>query len=143
MKILALDFGGRRVGVAFGDSEIGVAAARNFLVNNSDLLDNLAELVEQDKIEKILVGLPLGFSGETRQTNSTRDFVKKLEAKVAVAIELVDERFTSKIAETNLHAAGENSRQQKTLVDSESARIILQEYLDSKLTPRYLGDSNN
>jgi putative holliday junction resolvase len=132
MKILALDFGGQRVGVAFGDSEIGVAAARNFLANDTNLLENLVELVKRDGIEKILLGLPLGFSGETKQTTATREFGEKLEAKVGVDVEFVDERFTSKIAEANLHAAGENSRAQKNLIDSESARIILQEYLDSK-----------
>jgi len=132
MKILALDFGGRKVGIAFGDSKIGVAAARNFLVNNANLLDNLVALVKRDGVEKILVGLPTGFSGETKQTTVTRNFGKQLEAKVSAIVKFVDERFTSKIAKANLHAAGENSRKQKTLIDSEAARIILQEYFDLK-----------
>ena len=131
MKILALDFGEKRIGVAAGDSEIGVAAARNFLANDSEVFENLVELVEPEGVEKILVGLPRGFSGETRQTKIARDFAKKLEAKVSATIELADERFTSRIAEANLRAAGKNSRRQKKLIDSESARIILQEYLDS------------
>ncbi len=131
MKIIAIDFGGRRIGIAVGDSEIGVAAARDFLENDSEVIATLAELVERENVEKVLVGLPRGFSGETSQTDEARDFAKELDAKVAASVELVDERFTSKIAEANLHAAGENAKKQKTLIDSESARIILQEYLDN------------
>ena len=131
MKILALDFGGRRIGVAAGDSEIGVANARNFLLNDDEIFENLRELVEREGVAKILVGLPLGLSGETEQTKLTREFAAKLDSKVAATIELVDERFTSKIAEKNLQTANFDSREQKNLVDSESARIILQEYFDA------------
>ena len=87
--------------------------------------------VEREGAEKILVGLPLGFSGETGQTTKAREFATKLDSKVAAAIEVVDERFTSRIAEKNLQAANFDSREQKNLVDSESARIILQEYFDT------------
>ena len=130
MKLLALDFGKKRIGVAAGDSKIGVAAARDFLENNSEIFENLAELVKRENIEKILVGLPRGLQEETKQTEIARDFAAKLDVKTDAIVELVDERFTSRIAGANLHAAGKNSRQQKNLVDSESARIILQEYLD-------------
>ncbi|MFH0834000.1 MAG: Holliday junction resolvase RuvX [Patescibacteria group bacterium] len=130
MKILALDFGEKRIGIAVGDSEIGVANARAFLVNDGDALENLRELAERERVEKILLGLPLGLNGETEQTKSARAFAKKLDAKIAVPIEFIDERFTSKIAAANLRSAGENSRAQKTLVDSESARVLLQEHFD-------------
>jgi len=132
MKILALDFGERRIGVAVGDSEVGVAAARDFLANDGDALENLVELIENEQIENVLFGLPLGFRAETEQTASARDFAEQLDAKIAIPLEFIDERFTSRIATSNLQAADLDSREQKNLVDSESARIILQEYLDSK-----------
>ncbi len=131
MKILALDFGEKRIGAAVGDSKIGVAAARNFLANNTDIFETIAKLVDREKITKILVGLPRGFSGETEQTKSARKFAMELGSKTSATVELIDERFTSRIAEANLQAADKNSRKQKSLIDSESARIILQEYLDS------------
>ncbi|MBU1089434.1 Holliday junction resolvase RuvX [Patescibacteria group bacterium] len=131
MKILALDFGEKRIGLAAGDSKIGVAAARNFLANNSEIFKTLAELVKRDGVERILVGLPRGFHSETRETKDARKFARRLQAKTAAKVELADERFTSRIAEANLRAAGEDSRQQKNLIDSEAARIILQEYFDS------------
>ncbi len=131
MKLLALDFGGRRIGVAVGDAEIGVANARPFLLNDSDALDNLVELIEREGVEKILIGLPRGFREETEQTDIVRKFAAELDAKIAIPLEFVDERFTSKIATSNLQTANLNSREQKNLVDSESARIILQEFFDT------------
>ena len=131
MKLLALDFGGRRIGVAAGDSEIGVANARNFLVNDGEIFENLRELVEREGAGKVLVGLPLGFSGETEQTKLAREFAAELDSKIAATVELADERFTTRLAERNLRSANFDSREQKNLVDSESARIILQEYFDS------------
>ena len=130
MKILAIDFGAKRVGIALGDSEIGVAAARPFLLNDIDLLDNLIELIEREGIEKILFGLPLGLRGETEQTAVAREFAQGLDSKIEIPLEFVDERFTSKIASQNLHSAELDSREQKNLLDSESARIILQEFFD-------------
>lgn len=131
MKMLALDFGGQRIGVAVGDAEIGVANARPFLLNDVDALDNLVELIEREGIEKILIGLPRGFREETEQTGIVRKFAANLDAKIAIPLEFVDERFTSKIATSNLQTANLNSREQKNLVDSESARIILQEFFDA------------
>ena len=131
MKILALDFGNKRIGIAIADSDIGVAAARDFLVHDGDAITNLVELIEHEQIEKVLFGLPLGLREETEQTTAAREFAKELDAKVAANVELIDERFTTKLAEKNLQTANLDSRQQKNLVDSESARIILQEYLDN------------
>ena len=131
MKILALDFGEKRIGLAVGDLEIGVAAARNFLANNANIFETITKLVNYEKVTKILVGLPRGFSGETKQTKLARDFAKKLEAKVSATVELADERFTSRIAKANLQIVGKKFRRQKKLIDSEAARIILQEYFDS------------
>jgi len=130
MKIIALDFGERKIGIAIGDTEIGVAAARDFLENSSEATAAIAELAEREGVEKIIIGLPRGLSGDTEQTESARDFAEELDAKTQAIVELIDERFTSRIAEANLQSAGQDSRQQKTLIDSESARIILQEYLD-------------
>ena len=135
MKLLALDFGEKRIGVAIGDSKIGVAAARNFLANNQKVFENLAELVEREEVKKIIVGLPRGFSRETQQTKAAREFVKKMKNKIPVEIEFADERFTSRIAKMNLQTSGKSSREQKGWVDSEAARIILQEYLDVNFLP--------
>lgn len=131
MKVLSLDFGNVRIGIAIGDTEIGVASARPFLTNESETISSIVEICEREGVEKILVGLPKGFSGETKQTSTTRDFAKELDTKVSAKIELIDERFTSKIAEQNLREAEKNSRQQKELIDSESARVLLQEWLDN------------
>ncbi|MFH1375453.1 MAG: Holliday junction resolvase RuvX [Patescibacteria group bacterium] len=134
MKVLALDFGARRIGIAIADTEVGVASSRPFLTNDADVIENLSAICERSGIERIIIGLPRGLRGETEQTAAARDFAAELDQKFPVEIELVDERFTSKLASQNLQAAGEDSRKQKKLIDSEAARIILQEYLDSSLS---------
>lgn len=131
MKILSLDFGAKRIGVAIADTEIGVANVRPFLMNDTEVTENLAAICERSGVEKIIVGLPRGLQGETRQTTLARDFAATLDQKFPVPIELADERFTSKLAGQNLQAGGVDSRKQKNLIDSEAARIILQEYLDN------------
>jgi putative Holliday junction resolvase len=129
MKIAALDFGEAKIGVAIGDSKVGIASPRNFLVNNAQLIETLVNFCAAEKVEKIIVGIPHGFRGETAQTQSVREFAKKLETK-GIVVEFLDERFTSKLAEANLHEDNLNSRKQKTRIDSEAARIILQDYFD-------------
>lgn len=129
MKIAALDFGEAKVGVAIGDSKIGIASPRNFLVNDRKLIEMLVDFFAAEKVEKVIVGIPHGFRGETPQTQSVRDFAEKL-AKQGIVVEFLDERFTSKLAEANLYAGNLDSRQQKTRIDSEAARIILQDYFD-------------
>lgn len=129
MKIAALDFGEAKVGVAIGDSKVGIASPRNFLVNDRKLIETLVDFCAAEKVEKLILGIPHGFRGETPQTQSVREFAKKLEEK-RIAVEFLDERFTSKLAQQNLHEDNLNSRKQKTRIDSEAARIILQDYFD-------------
>jgi putative holliday junction resolvase len=131
LKIISLDFGNKKIGLAIADSQIQVAAARDFLVNDNSTLKNIINLVKQENIKKIIIGLPYGLRQETKQTKLVRKFAKLLQSKITVPVEFVDERFTSKIAKTNLHAANKNSREQKNFIDSEAARILLQEYLES------------
>jgi putative Holliday junction resolvase len=129
MKILALDFGEAKVGVAIGESKIGIASPRDFFVNDKQLIETLVDFCKAEKVEKVIVGIPHGFRGETAQTQSVREFAEKLE-KQGIVVEFLDERFTSKLAEINLREAKLDSRKQKTKIDSEAARIILQDYFD-------------
>lgn len=132
MKVLALDFGAVKIGLAIGDTEIGVASARYFLENNSQVFSVIQKICAEDKVKKIIVGLPAGFTGSTEQTKAVISFSDKLNEKIDIELELFDERFTTTIAQKNLQATGKKTHKQKELVDSEAARIILQDYLDQK-----------
>lgn len=129
MKIIALDFGDVRVGLAIGDTNVGIAHARLFLPNDKRLLDNLRKFCELEKIGLIIVGWPVSLSGQSSgQTKKVKTFIEKLKAETELPIETIDERYSTVLAISNL----KESDNPKKGVDSESARILLQEWLERK-----------
>jgi putative Holliday junction resolvase len=132
MKILALDHGSHRIGVALADSSIGVALARPALANDTKTLATLAELCQTEKIELVLVGHPKSLSGgASTQTHSAEEFAERLRQKLKLEVKLLDERFTSLLADQSLTDAGVKNRDQKQHRDSEAARLLLAEYLET------------
>jgi putative holliday junction resolvase len=122
LKILALDFGEKKIGTAIADSEIKVALTREILLNNSQLFTKLKKICQTEKIAKIILGLPRGFTKETKQTHIIREFAKELQAKLNLPVKFFDEIFSTKIATKNL--------QRTKNLDSEAARIFLQDALE-------------
>lgn len=133
-RILGVDFGSKRVGLALSDSGHVIAFPYRTLeyVDSSDLMDWLVALIEELKVEKIVVGLPLGLSGRrTSQTILTEDFASALGEKSSVPIELFDERLTSVEAMRVIRSRGLKPSLHKHLIDETAAAIFLQTYLDS------------
>jgi len=132
-KILAVDYGTKRTGIAITDAMQLIATGLTTVATNL-LYQFIAGIVIKENIECIVVGSPKNLDGTT--TDSTihvNNFVKKLEELYpSILIEQVDERFTSKIARDIILASGVNKkkRRNKSLVDKVSAIIILQSYLD-------------
>lgn len=132
MKILGIDYGDRRIGLAVSD-ETGRLASRFLTVENISLknsVEGLAKMASDNKISKIIIGIPVGFWGEGKQSKITRLFIDELKQKINLPIIEINEVFTSKMAEENLRSAGIKNTEFKSLIDQEAARIILQEYLD-------------
>lgn len=113
-RVLALDFGRARCGVALSDPSGTIASPMPvvFKAATGSGLRRIARLVAEHDVERIVLGLPVGLSGrETAQTQATRDFAAQLEAVVQVPIEFYDERFTTRIAERDPDPrAAEDSR---------------------------------
>ena len=122
MRILGLDYGEKRIGIAISGPEGTVAFPRDILKNTSleAVLEHLRPLIKAEKISTIVVGWPLSLKGsQTNQTNETQDFINDLKnADLSVKIEKMDERWTT--AQAN-RTEGD---------DSVAAQIILQTYLD-------------
>ena len=117
-KILALDYGKQRIGVAITDQEQSVAFPRETI--SKDHLNRIKTLIQDEKIVLLIVGIPLSLSGEeTAQTTETREFIEKLR-DFDVPIELIDERWTTIQATLS---GGD---------DAVAAQIILKTYLDKK-----------
>lgn len=137
-RILALDHGSRRIGVAIGDTETGMAFARPAVRrrNRAVDLDTIGTLVRDEEAELVLLGLPLNMDGsEGPQAAAARDFGARLAA-IGLQVDFVDERLTSWQAAEQLAAEGRRPTRGSGEVDSAAARLILQEYLDSLPEPR-------
>ena len=137
-KYLAVDYGDKRIGIAVSDENKKYSFSREHLQNDRNLFSNLLDLIKEENIIKIIIGYPLNFKSEkTIQTIKTEEFRNNLEKfleKYSVKAELIyfDERFTSRLAAAGISNSGLNrkKRQEKGRVDSISAQIILQDYID-------------
>lgn len=133
MKYLALDYGKARVGLALGDSETKLALGKGILegLSQNALITKIKAIVTFENIDSIIIGLPLNMEGQpTEMTNEVQLFVEKLRNHMTIPVQTVDERLTSKMADTLLRDVPKAKRKQ----DQVAAQIILQNYLDQLTT---------
>ena len=134
-RILAIDYGQKRVGLAVTDP-LQIAANGLDTVAVHELLDYLQKYIAREPVEKFVIGLPKQMNGqESGSMQYIRPFVINLQRKFPdIELVYVDERFTSVLAHKTMLDAGlkRKDRQNKELVDKISATIILQSYLESK-----------
>ncbi len=131
-RILAIDYGTKRTGIAVTD-ELQIIASGLTTVATKELLSFLKDYISKEKVELFLVGEPKQMNNEVSESEaSIQIFLKKLsEAIPEMPIKRVDERFTSKMAFQTMIDSGlkKGQRKNKALVDEISATIILQSYL--------------
>jgi len=133
-RILAIDYGDVRVGLALSDLTCTIARPFKTLNYNDmdDLLNQLFEISEENQVNKIVVGIPYNMKGDdTKQTTKVRDFISILEDKIGYKVDLIDERLTSLEAEKFMHQMNIKTGFNKDRIDKIAASIILQEYLDT------------
>ena len=132
-RILAIDFGKKKCGLAVTDSLKIIANGLDTIETNK-LLDFLSKYIEKEPVEMFIIGKATRFSGEESESMPmAREFASKLQNKFpSTPITWVDERFTSKIAFQTMIDSGlkKKDRKDKNLVDKISATIILQSYLE-------------
>lgn len=135
-RILGLDYGLKRVGVALSDPTATIAQPLTVLTRRAGKrppVHAIAELAVQHGVAHIVVGLPLDLAGdETDWTRETREFGEKLAARTGLGVTFADERLTSVIAERAVRSLGlkRREREQKQRVDAAAAVVILQAHLD-------------
>jgi putative Holliday junction resolvase len=130
-RVLALDFGSKRTGVALSDPTGTIVAplAPILKANSSDGLASIASLVASNEVTRIVVGLPVGPNGDTLQTERSRSFAARLAQHVDVPVELHDERFTSKLADRTMAETGSGASR-----DSLAASHLLQSWMEARET---------
>jgi putative holliday junction resolvase len=133
-RILAVDYGRKRVGIAVSDP-LKIIANGLTTVHSKDVFDFLDDYVKKETVETIVVGYPTDL--QDRATDATvyvNTFLKKLVNRYEnITVETTDERFTSKMAGLSMLDSGlkKKSRQNKALIDEISATIILQSYMSA------------
>ena len=135
MRIMALDVGDKKIGVAVSDSLLNIAQPRPTL-QRKDLqsdLSRLRELAEGDDVQQIVVGNPVHMDGrESRQSNKVQRFARQVSKALGLPVVFWDERLTSFAAEQQLEELGMSWRKRRQYVDQVAAILILQSYLDSQ-----------
>ena len=128
-KVMALDVGTKRIGIALSDYLQVIATPHSFISREpeADAVQKITEIAKQNRVEKIVVGLPINMDGSTGfQAQNCMDFAQKI---FGFDIIFEDERLTSEEAEERLRSRKIDFRKNKGLIDMESATIILEQYL--------------
>lgn len=140
-RIMALDMGEKRIGVAISDETHLLARSYEVLTRTSRKADfaRLAEIARAEEVGFLVVGLPLAIDGEEGPLVPwIRDYTAALAAALQLPYTFWDETFTTKQASASMRARGTKAREQRGWVDAVAAAIILQDYLDARrggLTP--------
>ena len=133
MKIMAIDLGDVRTGIAFSDIT-GLIAGRSFTIterNPQKLAEKICALIKEEQPEQVVLGLPVNMDGtEGERAALSREFALTLEQGCGMKILLRDERGSSVSANRILSDAGKKRGKQRARVDAVAASIILQNYLD-------------
>lgn len=135
MRILAIDHGSKRMGIAVSDELKMIAQPLEFVpAEPADAFFNrLTEIIREKEVELILVGMPRNMDGSYGPAASkVQEFVAALKDKIDVPIKLWDERLTSTMANRILIEGNVRREQRKQKVDKMAAAILLQSYLDGR-----------
>ena len=139
-RILAIDVGARRMGLAISDASRTLARPLETITvaSRADAVEHVARRiaqldVEDDAIATIVVGMPSSLDGTpTPQTASVQAFIARLKTRTDVPIATEDERLTSREAESRLAVREKDWRKRKTQIDAVAASVFLQDYLDRR-----------
>jgi putative holliday junction resolvase len=134
-RIFAIDYGTDRVGTAVSDETATLArpVAVVPVRGPKQLARDLAEMIRQHEAAEIVLGLPLALDGGAGEhVPAVEDLARRLRGRLHLPVHLLDERFTTALAQRALVEAGQSSREQRQSIDAAAAAMLLQSYLDSR-----------
>lgn len=137
-KVLGLDLGSRTIGIAISDSLGMIATAlETYRFREADYesaLKRVEEVVKEKKIDKIVLGHPKHMNGDIGdKALLCEDFKRRLEELLRIEVILIDERWTTKLAQNRLLEFDLSRNKRKQIIDKMAAVVILQNYLDGKM----------
>ena len=135
MRLLGIDYGTRRIGLAISDAT-GMIARPLDTIQRTALEDDLKKIeaaIEQFQPGEIVIGLPVSMNGQSSEkTEEVINFIDKMKKSIKIPIAQWDERLTTVIGERMLIDSGVRRENRKNMIDKVAAVVILQSYLDSK-----------
>ena len=136
-RILGLDLGTRTIGIAISDNlEIIASALETFRFRENDFesaYKRVTEIINEKKVSKVVLGFPKHMNGDIgEKALLCKDFGDKLSQNLGIEVVLVDERWTTKLANNRLLEFDLSRNKRKQIIDKMAAVVILQNYLDNK-----------
>lgn len=134
-RILGIDYGSKRIGIAVSDPLRIIAQGISVVANSSTVVNDIIKLVHEYDVEMIVVGMPLNLKGEKGiKADEVEKFISQVEKELQIDVIRFDERLTSKMAHQTLRdmEVKKRKRQDKGTIDKMAAALILQGYLDSQ-----------
>lgn len=133
-RVMALDLGEKRIGVAISDETRRIAGSHSVLLRKSRLEDfrRYAKIVSEHKVTLLVVGLPIRLDGEEgRQAAWVRDYTEEMRAHLNIPVEFWDEALSTRRAQESMRARGQRGRKSRERIDAVAAAFILQDFLDA------------
>jgi putative holliday junction resolvase len=134
-RVLALDLGEKRIGVAVSDETRTIARSHSVLMRTSRLADfeKIGRIIDEEGVTLVVVGLPVHLDGREGQKAAwVRDYTAALANHLNVAAELWDEALTTVAAQESMRQRGQSRRKQRQWIDAVAAAFILQSYLEAR-----------
>ena len=136
MKVLGIDYGEKRIGIATADRNIRIAFPWGVIKNKADGLDQcieqIVDLCKEEDVVEIIVGKAVNLLGEkTASTDKGLSFAAALKDKIDIPLILFDERMTTKRAEAIMHQQGLSPSRNRDKLNAIAAAVILEDYLES------------
>jgi putative Holliday junction resolvase len=132
-RLMGIDFGEKRVGIALTDPMQIISKPFVVLPNDEKLFAAINDIIRKENVGQIVLGLPLNLSGEdSKKTIEVRAFRKKLEEQVKIQVVFYDERYSTAEATDLLIEMGYSPKERKKIIDKMAASIILKNYLEDR-----------
>lgn len=131
MRVLGLDVGDRRIGLALSDPTGFLASPFGFVERGPSDIADILSVADESEVVEIVVGLPLSMSGDSgAQVGKVRGFIRELRSRTDLPIKTVDERLSTVQAQGMLRQSGRRRQRDRGELDAAAAAVILQAYLD-------------
>lgn len=132
MKLLAIDYGNKRIGLAIGDTDDNAVVPYCMIENKGRnfVFDELKKICKDEDVERIIIGMPVHMDMESEQAKLTEEFIWFIKEKIVIDVIVYDEIFTSKIAEQDARYEDLMKDRKKGWKDMVAATEILRSYME-------------